>query len=108
MTDPIVGNVSLYQDVQSIEQIKNNPDQQTALGKAADQFEVKFLQMVLKDMSEATNSLSEGDSLFNSNEQQFYQEMYVDQLAATMVKDKGIGLSDSIVNQLSHELKSKS
>jgi flagellar protein FlgJ len=108
MTDPIYGDISLYQDIHGIEQIKSGSDQQVALGKAADQFEVQFLQMVLKNMREASNSLSEGDSLLNSDQQQFYQEMYDDQLAATLVKNGSVGLSDSIVSQLSNQLKSPS
>lgn len=108
MSDPIYGDISLYQDIHSIEQIKSGSDQQVALGKAADQFEVQFLQMVLKNMREASNSLSEGDTLLNSDQQQFYQEMYDDQLAATLVKNGSVGLSDSIVAQLSNQLKSRS
>nr|WP_321272595.1 rod-binding protein [uncultured Tolumonas sp.] len=108
MTDPIYGDISLYQDIHGIEQIKSGSDQQVALGKAADQFEVQFLQMVLKNMREASNSLSEGDTLLNSDQQQFYQEMYDDQLAATLVKNGSVGLSDSIVSQLGNQLKSQS
>ncbi len=78
-----------------------------ALGKAADQFEVQFLQMVLKNMREASQALSGDDSLLSSDQQQFYQGMYDDQLAATLVKNGSLGLSDSIVAQLSDGLKSK-
>lgn len=107
MSNPIYNDVSLYQDVQSLEQIKAGSDQQVALGKAADQFEVQFLQMVLKNMREASQALSEDDSLISSEQQQFYQGMYDDQLAATLVKNGSLGLSDNIVAQLSTGLKSE-
>ena len=107
MNNPIYGDMPLYQDVQSLEQIKAGSDQQVALGKAADQFEVQFLQMVLKNMREASQALSSDDSLVSSDQQQFYQGMYDDQLAATLVKSGSLGLSDSIVAQLRDGLKSK-
>ncbi len=99
---------SLYQDIQGIEQIKSNPNQQQGLEKAADQFEVQFLQMVLKNMREATDALKEDDSLFSGEQTAFYQEMYDDQLAATLVKSGDLGLSDSIVKQMSEKLKPES
>ena len=63
--------------------------------------------MVLKNMREASQALSGDDSLLSSDQQQFYQGMYDDQLAATLVKSGSLGLSDSIVAQLSEGLKSK-
>ena len=59
-------------------------------------------------MREASQALSSDDSLVSSEQQQFYQGMYDDQLAATLVKNGSLGLSDSIVAQLSSGLKSES
>lgn len=95
----------LYSDIQGIEQIKANPNQQQGLEKAAEQFEVQFLQMVLKNMREATEALKDGDDLMSSQQSGFYQEMYDDQLAATLVKQGSLGLSDTIVEQMSEKLK---
>lgn len=99
---------SMYQDIQGIEQIKSNPNQQQSLETAADQYEVQFLQMVLKNMREATDSLKEDDDLFSNEQTGFYQEMYDDQLAVSLVKQGSLGLSDSIVKQMSEKLKPES
>jgi len=110
MTDSIYSNFepSMYQDIQGIEQIKANPNQQEGLEKAADQFEVQFLQMVLKNMREATDALKDDDDLMSSQQSGFYQEMYDDQLAVTLVKQGNLGLSDSIVEQMAEKLKPES
>lgn len=105
MTNPIFNDPSMYQDIHGLESIKSNPNQQGGLKQAADQFEVQFLQIVLKNMREANNALSDGDDLFNSDQQKFYQEMYDDQLASSLVKTGDIGLSNQIVEQLSPKLK---
>jgi flagellar protein FlgJ len=107
MTNPIFNDASLYQDVQNLDKIKSNTDQTTGLKQAADQFEVQFLQMVLKNMREANSALSDGSDPTASDQQQFYQEMYDDQLASSLVKTDSIGLSDTIVAQLGGKLKSK-
>jgi peptidoglycan hydrolase FlgJ len=41
-----------------------------------------------------------GDSLFGSDQQQFYQGMFDDQLAVELTKGKGLGLADMLVQQL--------
>ncbi|MDH5480504.1 MAG: rod-binding protein, partial [Nitrosomonas sp.] len=72
---------------------KNNPDK--ALLEAAKQFEALFLNMLLKSMREATPK----DGLMDSQQTQFYTQMYDQQLAQTL-SEKGIGLADMMVQQL--------
>ena len=70
-----------------------------ALREAARQFESLFTSMVLKSMQQANFK----DPLFGSDQGDLYQEMYDDQLAATMSKGKGLGLADMLVQQLQRE-----
>ncbi len=70
-----------------------------ALREAARQFESLFTSMVLKSMQQANFK----DPLFGSDQGDLYQEMYDDQLAATMSKGKGLGLADMLVQQLRRE-----
>ncbi len=62
----------------------------------AEQFEALFIQMMLKNMREA----SSGDELFASHESDFYRDLHDQQLALTLAKDRGIGLKDIIARQI--------
>lgn len=66
-----------------------------ALREAAKQFESLFTSMLLKSMRAA----SPGDP-FASDQQDFYQDMFDQQLAAQLSKGKGLGLADVLVRQL--------
>lgn len=96
---------SFYQDMQGLQAIKRNPDQRAALETAASQFEVEFLQTVLKHMRAASDALQEEEGLFNSQQQGFYRDMYDSQLAMSMVKKGGMGLKEQMVEQLAPTLK---
>jgi len=67
-----------------------------ALRAAAQQFESLFTSMVLKSMRQANFS----DSLFGSDQENMYQDMYDDQIAAEISKGRGLGLADMLVQQL--------
>ena len=67
-----------------------------ALKEAARQFESLFTGMVLKSMREANF----GDSLFGSDQEDMYQDMYDDQIASEISKGRGLGLADMLVQQL--------
>ncbi|MFZ0498419.1 MAG: flagellar assembly peptidoglycan hydrolase FlgJ [Steroidobacteraceae bacterium] len=67
-----------------------------ALKQAAQQFESLFTGMVLKSMREANF----GDSLFGSDQEDMYQDMYDDQIASEISKGRGLGLADRLVQQL--------
>ena len=71
----------------------NNPQ---ALRAAAQQFESLFVSMVLKSVQQANFK----DPLFGSDQENLYQGMYDDQVAAEMSKGKGLGLAEMLVQQL--------
>lgn len=93
-----------YQDLGELQKIKSNPDQRAALGAAAGQFEVTFLQTVLKHMRAASDALQDEDEkLIKGNE--LYRDMYDSQLAMGLVKGGGMGLTRQMVEQLEAPLK---
>ena len=72
---------------------KRNPD--GALQKVAQQFEGIFMHMLLKSMREATPK----DGLFDSQQTQFFTQMYDQQLSQHVAK-RGMGIADMMVKQL--------
>lgn len=77
-------------------QSKQAPDQ--ALKTVAKQFETVFLNMMLKSMREATPQ----DGVFDSEQTKMFTGMLDQQLAQSMA-DRGVGLADVMVRQLSTE-----
>lgn len=75
-------------------QAKQNDPQ--AIREAARQFESLFTEMMLKSMRAAKL----GDDLGESQESDFYQDMYDQQLAVQMSQGKGLGLAEMLVQQL--------
>ncbi|HHQ4895501.1 TPA: rod-binding protein [Aeromonas veronii] len=100
----ISSDPGFYQDLNELQQIKSNPDQRAALDAAAGQFEVSFLETVLKHMRSATDALQDEDDKIIKG-QSLYRDMYDSQLAMSMVKRGGIGLREQMVNQLAPSLK---
>ncbi|MFQ1692213.1 rod-binding protein [Aeromonas veronii] len=100
----ISSDPGFYQDLNELQQIKSNPDQRAALDAAAGQFEVSFLQTVLKHMRSATDALQDEDDKIIKG-QSLYRDMYDSQLAMSIVKRGGIGLREQMVNQLAPSLK---
>jgi flagellar protein FlgJ len=80
-------------------QAKQAPDQ--ALRTVARQFETVFLNMMLKSMREATPQ----DGVFDSEQTKMFTGMLDQQLAQNM-SDRGVGLADIMVRQLSRNLPS--
>lgn len=91
----------VYLDPKALNSIKENPDKAEGLAKAADQFETLFLQMVLKSMRNASDALSDEDSLVSSKQQRMYRDMYDGQLTMAMINKGSIGIADAMVEQLS-------
>src|SRR5262245_2761163 len=91
-------NTSFYADPASLDGLKQGGAAQSpqALREAARQFESLFTTMMLKSMRSAT----EGDPLFGSDQADFYQDMFDQQLAVELGKGKGLGLADMLVRQL--------
>jgi flagellar protein FlgJ len=89
---------SLYADPRALASLKLDAKSQSpqALREAARQFESLFTQMMLKSMRAATPQ----DSLLGSDQQQFYQEMYDQQMSVQLSKGRGMGLADMLVRQL--------
>ncbi len=91
-------NASLYTDFKGISDLRRDAQAQDpkALREAARQFESLFTRMMLKSMRDA----SFGDPTLGSDQQNFYRDMFDDQLAVEMSKGKGLGLADMLVQQL--------
>ncbi len=88
----------VYTDLNGLAELRaaareNSPD---ALRETAKQFEGLFLQMMMKSMRQATPQAG----LFNSDQTQFYQQMFDNQIALHLAKGRGLGLSDVIYRQL--------
>ena len=100
----ITSEPGFYQDLNELQQIKSNPDQRAALDAVAGQFEVSFLQTVLKHMRSASDALQDEDDKLIKG-QDLYRDMYDSQLAMSLVKRGGIGLKEQMVSQLPPTLK---
>lgn len=89
---------SFYADPQTVSSLRLDAKTQgnQALRETARQFESLFTSMMLKSMRAATVK----DSLFNSDQTDFYQDMFDQQLATQLSQGKGLGLADMLVNQL--------
>jgi flagellar protein FlgJ len=101
MNSSALTDASVYTDLSGLSRLRaeakhNSPE---ALRAAARQFEALFLQMTLKSMREASTDTGE-DSLFGSDQEQLYRDMYDKQIALEMVQGRGIGLADMLVRQL--------
>lgn len=93
---------SSYHDLKSLHRLREmgQKDQNGALVAAARQFESHFLKTLIKTMREANDALGEND-LFESENVDFYQEMYDEQLASTLSSKNSFGLADLMIKQLS-------
>jgi len=85
-------------DAQAVDQLRSRArrDPQEGLKQAARQFEALFLNMMVKSMRDATPK----EGLFDSDQSRFYTQM-LDQQLVQNLSEKGIGLADMIVQQLS-------
>jgi peptidoglycan hydrolase FlgJ len=90
-------NASFFADPAALGALKRDAGAQSpeALRETARQFESLFTTMLLKSMRAATP----GDP-FGSDQQDFYQDMFDQQMAAQLSKGKGLGLADMLVRQL--------
>ena len=95
-----INNATFYADPQALASLKQDAKVQdpSALKEAAKQFESLFTQMLLKNMREANKSF--GDSMFGSDQADFYQGMFDDQMAVHLSQGKGLGLADMLIRQL--------
>ena len=94
----------VYTDLNSLQSINaiGREDKDQALRKVADQFESMFVKMMMKSMRDA-NKVFQEDSIMHSPQEDFYQQMYDDQMSISLTGKQGMGLSDVIYRQLNQE-----
>jgi flagellar protein FlgJ len=100
MAAPPIKDAAIYSDLSGLAALKRSATaaDPNALRQVARQFESVFAKMMLTSMRQASSSV--GDSLFGSDQAQFYQGMFDDQLSLELTKGKGLGLADMLVRQL--------
>lgn len=88
---------ALSLDWRNLEQLRLQAkrDPEVALKEAARQFEVLFMNMLLKSMRDATPQ----DGMFDSEQSRFYTSLLDQQLAQTL-STRGVGLAEVMVQQL--------
>ncbi|HKO88548.1 MAG TPA: flagellar assembly peptidoglycan hydrolase FlgJ [Burkholderiales bacterium] len=100
--DPALSS-SLAIDSKSLESLKQqakaSPDK--ALRQAASQFEAVFMNMLMKSMRDTLSQ----DGLFDSQQTKMYTGM-LDQQMAQKLSERGLGLADLMVKQLSRQTSS--
>ena len=94
-----------YTDFSGLNALKSEAlhDKEAALEAVSKQFESMFISMVMKSMREANKTFSEGNFL-QSNETEFYQEMFDSQLSLTLSKGRGLGVADAMMRQMSKQI----
>lgn len=94
-----ISSAAVYTDFQGLARLRNaaKEDSPETLRAVAQQFEALFMQMMLKNMRDA----SLGEGIFDNDQTQFYQEMFDKQISISMSEGQGLGIADMIVRQLS-------
>lgn len=98
MISPTNPSTSLAIDAKGVESLRQSARQNSpeALQAAAKQFEALFMNMILKSMREATPQ----EGLFDNDQSRMYTSM-LDQQLSQNLSERGIGLADMLVRQLS-------
>ncbi len=105
MQDPRLQQTRIYTEFSGLNALKAQArtDKQAALREVAGQFEGLFLTEMLKSMRKAGDVFAEGNYL-NSQQSQFYRDMFDNQLSLTLSSNQGLGLTDTLVRQLSRQI----
>ncbi|HET8850107.1 MAG TPA: flagellar assembly peptidoglycan hydrolase FlgJ [Marinobacter sp.] len=105
MQDYRLQQAQVYTDFSGLNAIKTQAktDKKAALEQVARQFESLFLLEMLKSMRKAGEAFAEGNYL-NSNESEFYRDMFDSQVSLSMAGSGGTGLAEALVRQLSREI----
>jgi peptidoglycan hydrolase FlgJ len=102
MVDKILNDTRVYTDVQGLSQLQSeyrkNPE--AAKTEIAQQFASMLMQMVMRSMREANKTFDSG--LLNSDQMDFYQDMYDKQLALTL-SSSGIGIANEIKKNMDQQ-----
>ena len=98
---PRLENPHIYTDLGGLNDITRLGRENTAAGlkKVAEQFEALLLNMMLKSMRDSNAVFSEGNYL-SSNEMDFHQQNYDNQLSLHLSESGGIGLADILYRQM--------
>lgn len=90
-------------DVQGVDALRRTvrSSPQEGMKQAAKQFEVLFMQMVLKSMREATPS---DGGMFGSQQEKIYTSM-LDQQLSQNLSGRGLGLAEAMYTQLSRSMR---
>lgn len=96
-----VENQSVYTDLSGLNAItqlgrENTPE---AMRQVAQQFESVFLGIMLKAMRDSNAVFAEGNYL-QSNEMEFHQQNFDNQLSLHMSEGRGLGLADVLYEQM--------
>ena len=88
----------VYTDFQGLMRLKVEAGKQTpeAIQETARQFEALFVQTMLKAMRDA----SPGEGMGESDQTEFYRDMYDQQMALHMVKGRGLGIASMLISSL--------
>ncbi len=94
-----VDSASVYTDFNGLAKLKQGAREQTpeAIKEVAKQFESVFLSMIMKNMRQAKLA----DGILDSQQTQFYRDMYDQQMSVHLAGKPGIGFADLIAKQLS-------
>ncbi|BBL60097.1 flagellar assembly peptidoglycan hydrolase FlgJ [Methylomonas koyamae] len=94
-----VDSAAVYTDFNHLAKLKQSAREQSpaAVKEVAKQFESLFLSMMMKSMREAKLA----DGILDSQQSQFYRDMYDQQMAMHLAGKPGIGFADLIAKQLS-------
>lgn len=105
MQDHRIQQAQIYTDFSGLNALKNQAgnDRKGALEEVARQFEGLFLSQMLKSMRAANQVLAEGNYL-NSQQSEFYQDMFDSQLSLSMSRGEGMGLTEALVRQLGRSI----
>lgn len=96
-----VAKTDVYTDVQGLQNLRYaDSEDPNKIKTVAKQFESVFLQMVLKSMRDATSAIDGG--IFESDQMDFYQEMFDSQLAMSL--SGNLGIADLLEQQLTPKL----
>lgn len=94
-----VPSQDFFADFSSLVSLKTKAqkDPEAALKEVAQHFEAIFISMLLKNMRTTSETLESG--LFSSEQTKQYQGMMDSQMAQTLSKTGGIGISDALIRQ---------
>lgn len=101
MIQGAASNPHVYTDLSGLQSISRLGRDNSAAGlrKVAEQFESLFINMMLKEMRQSHASLF-ADNYLSSNEMNFHQQNYDNQISMHLAGAGGIGLADTLHRQM--------